>query len=126
MIPYFAPRYPAFRWICQLCGAEGPQEEFITERIRGAMLRSEQGDAVFCQTCQPYAAQLATRIADYKAQRLADTEREIDAELSELVPRWVEECGGRKQEAETPVELPRRRGRPPKYASSIPVPNGST
>lgn len=124
MVSYFKPLFPAVTWRCQLCGREGANEEFITERVRGAMMRSEQGDFVFCKEHEHVAHEIVTKINDYRAQRQAALERDIEAELPGLVARWLSERAGiRPEEPETPTEQPglKRRGRPPKNAM-IPEP----
>lgn len=121
LIPYFKPVYPACTWRCQLCGCEGTSEEFITERVRGAQLRSEQGDCVFCKSCEPIAQDVVGKIQEYRAQRMAETERDVESKLPDMVAAWIAERKGgsvpRSPAAadEAPPTSLRRRGRPPKH-----------
>ena len=94
-IPYFKPLFPAITWTCQLCGEQGAKEDFITERVRGGIMRSENGEAVFCQKHSAVAGIIVSKVQEYRAERYAELEREIEAEMPALVARWIhEQIGG--------------------------------
>jgi hypothetical protein len=126
-IPYWKPLHPAVRCFCQLCGVELEAHEIAKERVLAMGDAAKQGDFYFgTKCCAGIAQQLATRIAEHRAIKAAELERDLDKELPELVADWTNELLGVRPASSQAVDRAapapaRRRSRP----GMIPDPQGN-